>query len=235
MNIFAALPSERDTPAAGLIDATHEWGLPGVICPVCGNTWSNDGLAYPLISLSDLPFERDYRIPRAIPLAEFNVLKNRLVPLLPEGTFVLPGTEFGPLVGKASGKFGDFAWLNPWTPLIKGGAYLKLREKGIHLPMKASHKLVFRQKHHDRLFELQVEPFAVIKLAEAPADPCSACGYTQLALPDQVVIDQSSVPEHVDMFRARNFTTLVLATKAFRDLTNELGLTGIEFHEVFVS
>ena len=68
INIFAALPSERDTHVASLIEATHEWGLPGVICPVCGNTWSNDGLAHPLISLSDLPLERDYRIPRAVPL-----------------------------------------------------------------------------------------------------------------------------------------------------------------------
>ena len=31
------------------------------------------------------------------------------------------------------------------------------------------------------------------------------------------------------MFRARDFTTVLLATKAFRDLTHELGLTGIEF------
>ena len=134
MRIFEVLPSERGPHPTSVIDATHEWCLPGVICPVCGNTWSDAGLAYPLISLSELPFESEYRIARAVPLTEFNLLKSRLGPVLRRGTFVLPGTEFGPLVGKASGKFGDFAWLNPWTPLIKGDAYLQLRGKGVHLP-----------------------------------------------------------------------------------------------------
>lgn len=104
-----------------------------------------------------------------------------------------------------------------------------------HLPLNAGHKLVFCEKDHDSFCELQVEPFVFIQSADAQGTPCGACGHTQLALPDQMVVDQSSVPEHVDVFRARNFTTVVLATKAFRDLTNELGLTGIEFREVSVS
>lgn len=237
MLIFKTLPSERDDSPNNIIDATHQWGLPGVICPVCGNTWSNIGLAYPLVSLSELPFERDYRIPRAVPLDEFDFLKNRLVPFLPREIFVLPGTEFGPLVGKASGRFADFAWLNPWTLLIEQRAYLQLQRTGINLPLTASHKLAFRRKSHDSLVELQIEPHASLTLANALTDssPCPACQYSSLSLPEEIVIDESSLPTNVDLFRVRNFTTLILASVDFKNATVELGLTGIDFQEVAVT
>jgi hypothetical protein len=37
------------------IDASHEWGLPGVRCDVCGATWGKVGVSYPTADLSSLP------------------------------------------------------------------------------------------------------------------------------------------------------------------------------------
>lgn len=234
VRLFEVLPSEENAHQLGVINAKHEWGMPGVICPVCGNTWTNIGLAYPLISLSSFRFEKEFRIPRAVPLTEFNSLKTRLAAVIPSGTFIFPGTEFGPLIGKATGTFDDFAWLNPWTLLIKADAYKKLKAKGVQLPSKARHKLIFRRKDQSDLFELQIEPFAETHSSTVEAAPCPGCGYAAVSFPDPVVVNQSSLPKHVDLFRAKDFTTLLLASANFKHACDELRLIGIEFREVSV-
>lgn len=237
MLIFKTLPSEQGDSPNNMIDATHEWGLPGVICPVCGNTWSNIGLAYPWVSLS-----RNYRLKGTIEFPERCHLmslhsKKQTGSVPSQRNLCFTRHRVWPLVGKASGKFADFAWVNPWTLLIEQRAYLQLQRTGINLPLTASPKLAFRRKSHNRLVELQIEPHALLTVANVLTDssPCTACQYSSLSLPEEIGIDESSLPAQVDLFRVRNFTTLILASENFKNATVELGLTGIDFREVAVT
>lgn len=232
--LFETQPSDEKEFDNSIINASHAWGLPGVICTACGNTWSDVGLAYPLVSLSGLPSKKGYETSRAVPLKEFEFLRDGLLSAIPAGTLILPGTEFGPLVGKVSGTFGDFAWLNPWTPLITIEAYQQLKNAGVRLPKGANHRLVFGKRRPNPLVELQIEPFASLESRNRVV-PCVACGYVFTRLPSPIVIKRSTVPDFVDVFRAKDFTTLILATENFVNATNDLGLTGIKFRQMAVS
>ena len=232
--LFETQPGDEKEFDNSIINANHAWGLPGVICQACGNTWSDVGLAYPVVSLSGLQDKKEYETPRAVPLKEFEFLRDRLLSVIPAGTLILPGTEFGPLVGKATGTFGDFAWLNPWTLLIKIEAYRKLQDAGVRLPKGANHRVNFGKRAPNPLVELQIEPFACLESSNQTL-PCVACGYVFMGLPSPIVIARSTVPDFVDLFRVKDFTTLILATENFFNITNDLGLTGIKFRPIAVS
>jgi Protein of unknown function (Gmx_para_CXXCG) len=49
------------------------------------------------------------------------------------------------------------------------------------------------------------------------------------------VIAKSSIPDDLHLFRARNFTTLVLATDRFVKAVQDLELVGLRFEEASVS
>ena len=228
----------RDDPnlGTGSIDATHKWCLPGVVCPHCGSTWGNVGLEYPTVDLSSLPNEKAYR-PGPVPLHEFTELREPVVRLMGRSALLLPGTQFGPLLGNAKGRFAaDFAWVNLWTVLATAESLAWLKERVPNLSAVRP-ELKFAGPDQPTLLELQLEPHGELILSplSSGADPCSVCGWDPRPLPEKIVIDRSSITENYHLFRARNFNTLVLATDRFVKAVQDLGLVGLRFKEVTIS
>lgn len=236
LRVFEVLP-DYATAGSGIVDAVNKWGLPGVTCPRCGSTWGNVGLAYPAVDLSKLSNEKVYRKARAVSLEEFVELRRPILSLMPDGSVPLPGTRFGPLIGEAKGLFGDFAWLNLWTLLIQSQALQRLRLAGVRTPVGVPPILTFRDKNPPNLLELQLEPHGKMAPASFPINPlpsCPSCGRDPNSMPKHIVIEAPSIPKNLDLFRARDFTTLILATEGFVGAVQNLKLTGVVFQEVAV-
>jgi uncharacterized double-CXXCG motif protein len=216
-----------------VIDADHTWGLPGVECPAC-SAWGRSGVYYPSIDLSDLPNQERYRDPWPVPLAEFLKLKTSLLRRLPDLKDLPPGTTFGPLHGTAKGEFGDFAWRDPWTLLLQHGTFKHLANSGLRLPKCVPAALTITDSNVQQLCELELEPLTQMDLAAFPfgLHQCQVCGRIKDEIPEPIVILRSSIPEHVDIFRDRLMTTIILAKQAFVEAVVRLELTGVVFREV---
>lgn len=219
------------------INAAHKWGLPGVKCSACGSTWATTGIEYPAVDLSILPTAYRYRDRRPVSIEELNDLRLPIVPLLPPNAILNPGTDLGPLVGKAWGKFGDFAWLAPWTMLMRREVYEKLSSYGVQLPIEGmAPELKFRSKSFPDLVEPQIEPLAnLVSDSFLPSESfsCLACGRDSRKL-ERFIVDGNSVPNHVDLFRTRDHPTYILATELFVNAVQKLSMTDILFTEVDV-
>lgn len=238
MNLYRVKPNVKNWGVQYKygINATHEWGLPGVHCSTCGNSWSTTGVIYPVVDLSILPMADRFRDVRPVSVEEFRILKNFVSPLLPDHSSLPPGTELGKLVGNAWGKFGDFAWVNPWTMLIQSDTHEKFFQSGIELPVSAKPDLKYRSRTHPDLIELQIEPvIELVKASFSPRDsiPCPSCGYNSHKL-QQLIIDKSSIPQKTNLFRPRGHPTHIIATEEFIEMVKAEEMKDISFIEVLV-
>ena len=235
MRLFEIDPDDSDGgPSYGYeLDAAHEYGLPGLKCPACGATWAATGPAFPGVDLSGLPSPERYRDGWPVGPEELEELRRPLRPLLPAGCVPPPGTEFGPLVGRARGVYADFVWNDPWTLLLKREAMTKLLGAGLRLPSGVAPRLTFPRGEEAELLELQIEPAGELSeesFAEG-SPPCPACG-REGRRRERVVFDSLSAPNDLDIFRVRNFPTMLLVTGGFVEAARRLGLTGAVFVEV---
>ncbi|WNG32748.1 hypothetical protein F0U61_03315 [Archangium violaceum] len=240
MKFYRLEPVEPVEPDAlrykGEINATHKWGLPGVHCPGCGATWSNGTDAYPCVELSGLPDAKALEEARLEEdFAAFERLRERVRPLLPAGVPLWPGTKFGPLVGSARGSFGQLFMQDPWTLLIRREALEPLQREGIQGLTACHTQLRFRQKQSPELLELQLEPRGLLHRECIPPDrvePCGKCGRFGFSLPKKPLLDWASLPEHLDLFRLANFTTVIVATERFVDAVRRLSFEEVSIREL---
>ncbi|HEY0096794.1 MAG TPA: double-CXXCG motif protein, partial [Archangium sp.] len=106
---YFIIEEDKSLGYTGFVNAGNKWGLPGVdTCPACKATWANTAKAYPSVDLTPLAALADFVEARAEPIEEYERLRELVRPLLPPGAVVEPGSRFGPLVGKAQGRFGQF-------------------------------------------------------------------------------------------------------------------------------
>lgn len=216
------------------IEASHMWGLPGIRCSACGRTWSTTGIAYPALDLSKLPSVERYSQASPVAVEEFQKICAPILSLLAVEFVLPPGAEFGPLVGRARGRFGDFAWVNPWTMLIRREALLRLASEGIQLPKFGIPQLDFLPEQPIDLLEIQIEPLARLSVRSfVPVEllPCSACGYDARKV-QHVIVSRGSIPSHVELFRLLDFPTAILATEHFVEVVQKLNMTDILAKEV---
>ncbi len=217
------------------VEGRHRWNLPGVRCPTCGATWGTTGVEYPSVDISDEPFAREYFEPSPVPLDELKRLKSQIRSRFPAEATLLPGTEFGTFSGKASGRFPDFVYANPWTLLIKRHAYDQLLGKDLRMPVAVAPELRLRKNQTHDLLELEIQPLCLL----APesflpnGDPCEDCGRVGRQV-DVPMVSRDSIPADSDLFRPRNFPTYILGTERFEQAVRELELTGMVFQEVQV-
>jgi hypothetical protein len=114
------------------IDALHAAVMPGIRCPSCG-AWALTGISYPTVDVSLLKTIGLPASPNPIPIVEFQTLLRKAQDILGDDRLVAPGTQFGPLHGRAGGTFGDVAWLNGWTPLVRESVWHEIRRTGIRI------------------------------------------------------------------------------------------------------
>ncbi|NMO14791.1 hypothetical protein HPC49_17310 [Pyxidicoccus fallax] len=236
MSRFFWLREDRAVVAryGGYVDATHRWGLPGASCHTCGVTWSSTGHDYPCVDLSQLPERAEFETPRPEPFTEFSRLRELVRPLAPPNVELPPGTGFGPLTGRASGKLAAFEWLTS-VVLVRRDALEQLQTAGVRGLLGCGTALRFRQKNPPELLELQIEPRGRLHPDCIPPDeppPCPTCGRFALARPDDPVLDEASLPTDRDLFRVGNFATMVIGTERFVDAVRRLELDGITFREL---
>ncbi|MBZ4407483.1 double-CXXCG motif protein [Myxococcus sp. XM-1-1-1] len=234
MTRYFRLLKDKVTVTA-VIDACHKWGLPGVHCPTCGNTWAGAGHEYPAVDLSQLPERREFERARPEPFAEFARLRELVRPLAPPHAELPPGALFGPLVGTASGKFGPFTAQASSMWLIRRDSLESLQEEGIRGLLGCPTELRIRQKNPPELLELQLEPHGQLHPDCIPPDVpprCEMCGRRGFSLPDEPILDAASLPPDLDLFRVGNFATVIVGTERFMDAVQRLELSGIIFREL---
>jgi uncharacterized double-CXXCG motif protein len=214
------------------ITASRICGLPGVKCSTCGQTWAMIGVNYPKVDPSVLPSSKRYTKPWPVDIETFEMLRDQIIPLVPEGLPLPPGTEFGPLEGRIKGKPGDFAWVNSWTLLIQQQKYYTLTSSNLKLPEVAITHL--KKGEQFALLEFQIEPLAHLAQSAYESDEpdrCSRCGRENRKV-KEVIVDRKSIPTNNDMFRVRDFPTYILVTEKFRNTVSDLNLTNITFAQI---
>jgi uncharacterized double-CXXCG motif protein len=217
------------------IDAAHKWGLPGVQCPICNNWRSNVGLEYPSVDLTNFTDEKFYRKARSEPLSEFLKLKQEIAGAFPQLPMLKPGATFGSSVGKAVGRrFDGFVWRAWWTICLEASALEKLKNSGLSLPNSVKAELKFK-KEEQEIFEFDLPLKG--KLTNGVYDSiqlkyCDACGRDSASKPDEILIEHSSLPTDIDIFRISNFTTIILVTERFVKTVTDSGIKGAIFNEV---
>jgi uncharacterized double-CXXCG motif protein len=211
----------------GEYKAKRKWGLPGLHCPTCGDSWACIAEAYPSADLSGLPaakqfeeawLEKDYE--------KFERLRAAVRPLVPSWARLTPGTGFGPLVGSARGNFPQLYMLYSWRVIIRREALEQLQAEGLRGLKGCRTELRFRQRNAPELMELETEPHGLYHpdcLPPGNNEPCKTCGGYETGPSGQPVLDKASLPEHVDIFQLRDHDGLVIINERFADTLRRLG------------
>ncbi|WZX17215.1 double-CXXCG motif protein [Myxococcus stipitatus] len=238
MDRFYLLDEDRDaaTKCGGYVDAAHRWGLPGLLrCPSCATGWAATGHYYPGVDLTVLgEEERDFRKARQEPFAELVRLRELVRPLVPPGAQLPPGTTFGPLVGRCSGRLPDFAWVVD-ALLFPRHVLDGLRRGGIRGLEAFPAELRTRQKSPLELMEAQLAHHGRLHPDCIPAGvarPCATCGRFALMRPDEPILEASSLPADLDLFRVGNFATMVICTERFLDAVSAIEGDGLQWREL---
>jgi uncharacterized double-CXXCG motif protein len=225
--------------STGQFDDVHKWGLPGAHCPSCNVSWASCSEAYPSVDLSNLPERAKFEESRLEEdFEEFEHLRELVRPLVPPGVPLRPGSQLGPLVGEASGVFGPVYMREPWMMIVHSTALARLQAEGLRGLNGYRTELTFRQKPPPDILELEIVPAGVLHPDCLPpgAAVCQRCGRLGMTMPKQPILAVVSLPEDRDLFRLRNFGTMIIGTERFADTLVRLGLAEeVVFRELPVS
>ncbi|REG28116.1 putative double-CXXCG motif protein [Archangium gephyra] len=231
---YFTLDEDKSLGYVAYIGCEHKWGLPGIRrCPGCQVTWGGGAKSYPSVDLSPITALADFEEPRAEPIEEYERLRELVMPLLPPGALVEPGTELGPLVGKAQGPFGAFVARFAWLLMARRESLEKLQAEGLRGLKGCRTELRFRQRNVPELLELELLPVGRLHPDCLPPNrkpPCPRCGRRGLTRPEHMVLDASTLPSHLDLFRLEDFSTTIVCTERFVQACRRLNLDGVSFH-----
>jgi len=218
------------------IQDEHKWGLPGIHCDACGATWSAVSLSWPCVDLSGHPDEATLATPHLEEdYNEFLRLRESLLPLVPPGTELKPGTNFGPATGPAEGTtFGVLTMGFPWMMLARPEGLAAMQAEGVR-GLKAGLAEFQFKDGSQQVLELQIEPCGHVHADCLPSDrpaPCSACGRRGLPLPEPLMLDLRSLPADRDLFRLADFSQVIVATESFAEAIKRLGCQDLAFLEL---
>jgi uncharacterized double-CXXCG motif protein len=225
------------------ITGSHRWSLPGVKCDTCGWTGGAVGLAYPSVNLPEGIDPDPYE--NAWPVSP-ETLQKLIMPLrqsFPPGMPIRAGTEFGPFVGEASGRFGEVTWPGLATMFISIHAIDRLRERGIANLELVKPQITLKTAKVFDYAEIQIEPYAQLDpscLLEGSLEACSHCGTRRFRLIDEdfggaPVVRKDSIPPGIDLIRIENLEGYILASERFFEAARSLDLSDITFSEIQVT
>jgi len=230
---YFRIKEDKSLGYTGYVNAGHKWGLPGVdTCPACKATWSATGTDYPSVDLSPVAALADFVEARAEPIEEYERLRELVRPLLPPGAIVEPGSCFGPLVGNAQGRFGQFVANYAAVLMVRREALEKLQAEGLRGLKGCRMEVRFRQRNSPELLELELLHVGRLHPTCLPPDlepPCPRCGRQGLTMPKEPLLDAATLPPHLDLFRLADMVTMIVCTERFAEACQRLGLDGIIF------
>ncbi|KFE71129.1 double-CXXCG motif protein [Hyalangium minutum] len=222
---FYWLKRVENPQCSGGYDFGHQWGLPGVHCPMCNDTWASTGETYPSVDLSQLPAEEQRKyLPRVEEnYEEFERLREQVRPLVPPGARLWPGTQFGPLIGRAQGEFGPLVLFYVWEPLMRREPMERLQAEGLKGLKGCRTALRFRKKNPPEFLEMELllrgrlHPGCLPELTP----PCPQCKGGSASWPEEPVLDASTLPQDLDLFRLADFMR-VIVTERFVEAVQRL-------------
>jgi uncharacterized double-CXXCG motif protein len=206
------------------IEAVHSVIVPGLLCPECG-AWATTGLAFPNADIKNLLCDIRFKTPYPINIEAFHMLSEHL--FKETGiTQIVPGIELGCLSGKAKGVFGDFAWVNPWTVLLRHSILKQAQEAGLNLNGVCA-KLDFENNIEEDFFELEVSPVATPN-AFSNIPKCKICGRRKIAKDEQLVVDASMFDPSIPLQHIVEWPTILIVNTAFANFIKELALRDVK-------
>ena len=199
--------------------------LPGVTCPKCG-TWATTGLIYPMANVSKLDEVANLTKPNPVTLTKFSELIRALRSVFEDEILLRPGANFGAVQGEARGSFGDFAWCNPWNPLVRESVLNALSAEEVVL-VGVNADLRFAGKSlHENLIELDARPCVNVSKRLVPP-PCAICGRIGMKVPDRLVLDANTFDERIPIQRVRELPTVLIVNDRFARLILKLELRDV--------
>jgi uncharacterized double-CXXCG motif protein len=144
------------------------------------------------------------------------------------------GAVFGPLQGTGLGYFGQLIMQNPWSLCMRREALERLQDAGVRGLTGCPTQVRFRTKHAPELRDIQLEVHGRFHpdCLPPPEPPCPTCGVARgYSVPDPYWLDATSLPEHVDVFRLADASTLIIANERLVDAVRRLELDGVVFKE----
>ncbi len=234
---FYRVRDDRQRLRTAHVDAAGRWLMPSIECALCGG-YGGFGEAYPTVDLSTFPERAALERPRclqAVSLEEYRRLCALLRPSVPRGAPLEPGTSFGPFEGTASGRFGDFYFMGGSQPFVTRETLEKLQGAGLGGLAGARADLRHRGKHPPALLALELQVHGQLHpvcFPESWREPCARCGRLGNSLPEGLVLEAVTLPAEVDLFRPRDFKTVLIATERFVEAVHRLRLEDIVFQEL---
>ncbi|NMO22611.1 hypothetical protein HPC49_41180 [Pyxidicoccus fallax] len=220
----------------GGYNAAYKWKLPGVSCPLCKAIWGGAGTNYPAVDLSVLPEAGKYLKARLEKnFEEYERLRDQVRPLLPPDSPLEPAAAFGPLVGKARGPFSAFIHQYGDILLVQPNALEMLQREGLKGLRGCRTEMRFSPKGVPELLDLHIEPRGLLHadcIPRSTPPPCPKCGRHGFSLPKEPILDAASLPSDLDLFRLRNFATVLVVTERFKNAVERLALDGLNFREL---
>ena len=235
MRFYELNPGDTDLQK-GTYNAAYKWKLPGVSCPTCKAIWGGAGTNYPAVDLSALPEARKYLKARLEEnFEEYERLRDQVRPLLPPDALLRPGTTFGPLVGKARGPFSAFVHQYSDILLALPESLEVLQGEGLRGLQGCRTEMLFRPKGVPELLDLHIQPRGLLHadcISRSPPPQCPKCGRHGFSLPKEPLLDAASLPSDLDLFRLRNFATVLIVTERFKHVVERFALDGLTFREL---
>jgi uncharacterized double-CXXCG motif protein len=223
VSVYELRPDQVRWGKQNSIEATHWQKLPGIRCPSCG-VWALTGITYPTVDTSAFNGIALPATPSPLSVEQFNALAASIQTAVGAQRPMRPGTELGPLSGKAKGNFGDFAWVNPWTPLLRESVWLALRENGILLAeVRAEFDFGLA---HEPLVELEALPTATLPKELVP-EKCAICGRLAVKKPDNISFAVSSLDASIPLQRIAELPTVLVANEPFAQFIQQRHLRDV--------
>ena len=236
MQIIYEIDEEDWAKEYGYIDGNHgDGGLPGVSCDACGAQWAAYGFSYPGVDITVIADYKTIFQPRNVTVSEYEKIRNLILELglLPEGSYLPPGTTFGTILGAVVGKLEAFAWCEG-AMMVKRAVYDNMAAVGLQLPVGYPVRLKFREGEPAiQMLELDVPRLAKFSGSNddvLPPIPCTVCDRISSKSSTSGTVLSSSIPHDMDIVRPRYFGRF-FATERFRTYCLRHDLRNIIFDE----
>ena len=212
-----------------LISAVHARGLPGAICRFDG-IWATTGINYPTADVALIDSRVGELPTHPVSAEDYRALAAKIEPIIGSERLLQPGANLGPLRGTAHGPLGDFAWVNPWTTLIRSSTHQELLSLGFSLD-GAEAKINFEDGSTEPLIEL--EALCKVALANLQCrEVCPICGRMSFAKPKTMVIEAASYDSARPLQRIVEMPTYFVVNDDLGEFIRARGFSNITLTEI---
>jgi hypothetical protein len=221
--------SDQERDYANPVEVVNEISMPGVVCDVCGETWSCTA-SRSLVELEPgSPLLAQIKREECVPLARLLSMKSQFEhetgAIIPIGQF--PGLRIGRLTVRIKRKIScAFVW--PWWPicaLVTADIATLLHSAGMTGYILYPVEIVAGKFDGPPLFE--IVPTSEMRYTTVPQEDvvpavCNGCGRWQAPrYVNSVIKLDSSSWDGSDIMTIEHYHTYILASQRFKDLLEE--------------